>query len=169
MVALESIERYPFFSFLKPEKLNTIGEISKEESFDGGVVIFHEKEHADWLYILVEGGVELFFIVDVRYQPEQRKELRFGEVSPGEMFGISALIEPHILTSSARTSKPSKVIKIAAASLQALCEKDDQLAYGFMKQVAKATIKRLNATRLQLASVLSGAHAEENSLMEVVL
>jgi hypothetical protein len=60
------------------------------------------------------------------------------------------------------------VIKIAGASLQALCEQDDQLAYGFMKRVAKATIARLNATQLQLASVLSEINGEQNPMMEAI-
>jgi CRP/FNR family transcriptional activator FtrB len=169
MVLPELIERYPLFRFLKPEKLMSIAGISTEESFDRGVIIFHEKQHADWLYILMEGAVELFYTVEVEYRPEQRKELLCGEVSPGEVFAISALIEPHILTLTARTSKPSRVVKIDATRLQALCEKDDQLAYGFMKQVAKATIKRLNATRLQLATVWSKTNDDEKSLDEVAI
>ena len=169
MVLPELIERYPLFSFLKSEKLMSIAGISTEVTFDRGAIIFYEKQHADWLYILMEGGVELFYTVEVEYRPDQRKELPCGEVSPGEVFGISALIEPHILTLTARTSRPSRVIKIDATGLQALCEKDDQLAYGFMKQVAKATIKRLNATRLQLATVWSRTNEEGKSLKEVAI
>jgi CRP/FNR family transcriptional regulator, transcriptional activator FtrB len=169
MVLPGLIERYPLFSFLEPEKLKSIAEISKEESFECGVIIFHEKQRADWLYILMEGGVELFYTVEVEYCPEQRKELVCGEVCPGEVFAISALNEPHILTLTARTSKPSRMIKIDAIRLQALCEKDDQLAYGFMKQVAKATIKRLNATRMQLASVWSKTNEDEKSSEKVAI
>ena len=80
MVLPELIERYPLFSFLKPEKLMSIAGISTEESFDSGAIIFHEKQHADWLYILMEGGVELFYTVEVEYRPDQRKELPCGEV-----------------------------------------------------------------------------------------
>ncbi len=169
MVLPELIERYPLFSFLTSEKLMSIAGISTEVAFDRGEIIFHEKQHADWLYILMEGGVELFYTVEVEYHPEQRKELPCGEVSPGEVFAISALIGPHILTLTARTTMPTRVVKIDAVELQALCEKDDQLAYGFMKQVAKATIKRLNATRQQLAAVWSKTKEEGKSIQEVVI
>lgn len=161
MVAPELFHHYPFFSFLKPAQLKMIAGISKEETYPSGTVIFREKEPAEWLYILVKGSVDLYFTVEVEYHPEQRKELLFGVINPVEFFGISALIEPHLLTASARSAKDCHVIKINAASLLELCNQDDQLAYGLMKQIAKATIERLNATRLQLAIAWSTAQETE--------
>jgi CRP-like cAMP-binding protein len=168
MVALELIHQYPFFNFLEPDQLQSIAEISKEEHLEGGKIIYHEKGQADWLYILVEGSVEMFFAVDVDNLREQRKELLFGVVNPGDMFGVSAMIEPHIHTSTARTSKPSHVIEIDAAKLRALFEKDDQLAYGFMRQAAKAIMKRLNRTLQELATAWSTSQENEDSSVEVV-
>ncbi len=155
MITPELLQHYPFFGFLTPVQLKAIARIAKEESLESGRIIFREHEHADWLCILVKGNIDLFFTIEVEYHPELRKELLFGTINPGELFGISALIEPHILTSSARTSKPSQVIKIEAPRLLALCNKDEQLAYGLVSQVAKTSMERLNATRLQLATAWS--------------
>ncbi|MGE5225114.1 MAG: Crp/Fnr family transcriptional regulator [Omnitrophica WOR_2 bacterium] len=155
MVAPELFHHYPFFSFLKTAQLQALAGISREESYPAGTIVFREKEPAGWLYILVKGSIDLFYTVEVEYHPEQRKELFFGVINPGDFFGISALIEPHVLTSSARAAKASHVIKIDAAKLQALCDADEKLAYGLITQVAKATIERLNATRLQLATAWS--------------
>ncbi len=166
MVLPELIERYPLFSFLKSEKLMSIAGISTEEFFDSGAIIFRENDPADWLYILIEGGVELFYTVDRDYRPDQRKELLCGEVSPGEVFAISALMGSPLLTLTARCTKASRVVKIDAHELQVICKQDEQLAYGFTKQVAKATLKRLNAARMQLASVLSKTDEEKKSLVE---
>jgi CRP-like cAMP-binding protein len=155
MITPELLHHYPFFGFLTPVQLKAIARIAKEETVESGTIIFREQEHADWLCILVKGNVDLFFTIEVEYHPELRKELLFGTINPGEIFGISALIEPHILTSSARASKPSQVIKIEAPGLLALCNKDERLAYGLVSQVAKTTMQRLNATRLQLATAWS--------------
>lgn len=78
-------------------------------------------------------------------------------IGPGELFGISALIEPHILTASARASEPSQVIQIDMEGLLVLCEQNERFAFSLMDQVAKTTMERLNATRLQLAAVWSSA------------
>ncbi len=168
MVAPDFFRPYPFFSFLNSTQLKTIAAISREENYPGGAIIFREKERAGWLYILVKGSVDLFFTVEVEYHPEQRKELIFGVLNPGDFFGISALIEPHILTSTARTARPSHVIKIDAAGLLALCERDEKLAYGLINQVARATIERLNATRQQLAAAWIMAQAPELNFKEAL-
>jgi CRP-like cAMP-binding protein len=153
MVKPELFHHYPIFSFLKPDKLAAIATISKEEFYEKGAIIYREKEHTDFLYILVKGSVELLFKIEAD-NPEL-KELPFGKVTAGEMFGLSALLEPYIHTSTARASRPSQVIKINAAGLMALCKEDTQMAYRIMRQVAKTTSKRLNATRLQLAMAYS--------------
>jgi len=152
MIIPELLGRYPFFSFLKPAKLNSIAKIAVEEAYERGEIVFRENAFADALYILLKGSLELYFTVDIKYHPEQRKELKFRVIYPGELFGISALIEPYMLTSSARATEPSRVAKILAKPLLEICEQDDKLAYTLTQQVAKAAIDRLNATRLQLAA-----------------
>ena len=153
MIPLEFIQKYPFFSFLNQDQQKSIAEISEEEQFDPGAMIYKEKERADWLYFLVSGNVDRLFTIEVEYHPEQNKEIVYGEVIPGEMFGILALIEPRIHSSSARASKHCEMVKIDAVRLLDLFEKDDQLAYDFMKQASKTIEKRLNMTLEQLASV----------------
>lgn len=153
MVQPEFLSRYPFFSFLKPAQLKKIAKVAKEETYERGEIILREHDRADAFYILLKGSVELLFIVEVEYHPELRKELRFRVIYPGESFGISAFIEPHILTSTARAVEPSQVIKIDAAPILEMCQKDEKLAYALIHQVAKVAVDRLNASRLQLAAV----------------
>lgn len=153
MIQPELLGQYPLFSFLKPAQLKKIAKIAKEQRVERGEILFHENERADALYVLLKGSVELLFVVDVEYHPELRKELRFRVIYPGETFGISAFIEPYLLTATARAVEPSQVIKIDAAPVLELCQKDEKLAFGLIQQVAKTAMDRLNATRLQLAAV----------------
>lgn len=155
MVIHELLSQYPFFSFLNKSQLKTIARLSKNKTFESGELIFREGEHADWLFVLIEGIVDLFFTVELPTTSKLSKELLFGQVNPIEIFGISALIEPHLLTSSARASQTSQVIMIEAAGLLALCNKDEKLAYAFIRQVGKAVMERIHATRSQLAIVNS--------------
>ena len=149
------LHQYAFFAKLSPTQLKSIAKIAREISYDIGTMIFKEGENADGLYILVNGSIDLFFTVDVDSPSGDRKELHFGIINPGELFGISALIEPYTLTSSARVTKPSLVIRIDGISLQNLCMKDDKLAYAIIQQVARTSMERLSAARLQLATALS--------------
>ena len=153
MVHPELLSRYQFFSFLKPAQLKKIAKVAKEEAYERGAILFRENDKANAFYILLKGSVELLFVVDVEYHPELHKELRFRVIYPGESFGISAFIEPHILTSTARAVEPSSVIKIEAGPVLEMCQKDEKLAYALIHQVARVAVDRLNATRLQLAAV----------------
>ena len=159
MIAPELLRRYPFFSFLKPAQLKKIAQIAKEETYERSAILFKENEPADTFFILLKGSIELYFTVEVEYHPELRKELKFRVIYPGESFGISAFIQPHVLTSSARATEPSRVIKIEAAPVLEMSQEDEKLAYELIYRVAKAAMDRLNATRLQLAAAWTPVEA----------
>lgn len=162
MVTPDLLQYYPLFSIFTPEQLSSLAEIAEEVSFERGALIFKEGDPAEEVFILLRGSVELYFTVEVEYKPELRKELFFDVIKPGEVFGISALISPNHLTATARVSHPSRVIRIEAGALLALCERDDEVAYQLMHQVARAAIERLRATRLQLGAALAGERLLNN-------
>jgi CRP-like cAMP-binding protein len=151
MISPEILRRYPFFGPLNDAQLKAIAMIAEEVTFEKGETLFNERKTAEALFLLMEGSIDLYYTIEEEH-PELRKEFPVGEINPGEPFGISALIEPYVLTSTARASAPTHVIMISASSLRALCEVDKDLAFVFMRQVAKAALERLNATRVQLAA-----------------
>lgn len=151
MISPELLRRYPFFGPLNDAQLKAIAMIADEVTIEEGVTLFKEKEPAEAMYFLKEGTIDLFYTVEEE-PPEFRKEFPVGEINPGEPFGISSVIDPYILTSTARTARSSQLVKIAASPLRALCEVDNELALIFMRQVAKVALERLGATRVQLAA-----------------
>jgi CRP-like cAMP-binding protein len=152
MVSPELLRRYPFFGPLDDARLKAVAMIAEEETVPAGTILLRENEPAGQLFLLIDGAVDLFGSVADAYRPGEYKEFALGEVNPGEPFGISALIEPHKLTTSARAAKRSRLLRIDAVALRALFEQDLQLAYLLTRQVAKAAMERLNATRIQLAA-----------------
>jgi CRP/FNR family transcriptional regulator, cyclic AMP receptor protein len=152
MISPELLRRFPFFGNLENSQLVAISIIAEEETFNSGEEIFQERNPAESLYLLEEGSIDLYFTVVDNFHPELRKEFSVGEINPGEPFGISALIEPYILTAAARVSSPSKVIKINASSLRSTMDTDPSLSCALMRKMAKAAIDRLNDTRIQLAA-----------------
>jgi len=91
-------------------------------------------------------------LVTSKHDPSYKKEYFVSDINPGEIFGISALIEPYIYTATLRADKVSRVIQIRAAPLRALCEVDMKLSSGLHHAVAKAAMERLNNTRTQLVA-----------------
>lgn len=74
------------------------------------------------------------------------------QVNIGEPFGISTLIEPYVLTSTARSSNTSRVLRFDGNALRELFAEDQELELLLLRQVAKTAVERLHATRTQLAA-----------------
>ena len=152
MISPELLRRYPFFGFLEDDQLKEVAMKAEEQAFEKGETIFQEGQPAGALYFLLEGDIDLYYTVEESFHSELKKEFPVGEINPGEPFGISACIEPYVLTSTARTTKACRVLKIEASILRQLMEADTQFAYTLMRRVAKAALERLHATRIQLAA-----------------
>ena len=148
MISLELLRRSPFFAGLDEQELKSIALMSGQVQSAAGTTLFEEGETANAFYLLLEGSVALSFNSPL----EPNSQIHIDEVNPGEPFAISALIPPHILTHTARTSSPCQMIRIDAAALRALCDKDCNVGYTLMRQVATAAMERLYFTRVQLAA-----------------
>ncbi len=152
MVSPELLRRYPFFGFLDTTQLKAMAMIAEEVEPQTGEDLFKTDQPAAALYLLVGGNIELWYIVADKLDKDLRKEFYICDINPGEILGISAVIEPYQYVSTARVTSPSRLIKIEAAALRALCEIDCQLGYGLMRQTAKAAMDRLHDTRIQLVA-----------------
>ncbi len=152
MVSPELLRRYPFFGFLNDAQLKAVAMIAEEIAVEPGESILQVGKPAEALYFLIEGSAELHYIVEDRFDLAVRKELYISHINPGEIFGISALIEPYQYTGTIRATGACRVLKIEASALRALCEVDLMMAHGLMRQTAKAAMERLEDTRVQLAA-----------------
>jgi len=152
MVSPELLRRYPFFAFMTHSQQQEVAMISDEVEVPANMILFNIDEKADALYLLIIGSVDLHYVVMDENLPALRKDFLIGTINPGDVFGISAMIEPYVLTSSAVTTQPCTVLKIDAIALRDLCEQDHDLAYGLQKQLARTTMERLHATRVLLAA-----------------
>jgi CRP-like cAMP-binding protein len=160
MIALERLRHLPFFAFMDERQLKAVATIAQEVRFNEGDEICEAHTLSDALCFLLEGSVLYYMVVISEYQPDYRKEYFIGVVNPGEIFGVSSLIEPHLHTATLRADKPSRVIKIDGSALHALCEEDVHFCLGLMKAVAKTAMNRLEMTRVQLVTQMAGKQNE---------
>ena len=149
MISPELLKRYPFFGSLDEPQLKRIASICDEVKLEAGQVIFEECDTAETLYLLEEGSVELFYRFLKAAEPP--KQFYVGDINPGEVFGISSLIEPYALNATAKAAHPGKAIKVKAEALRQLMEKDPVLGYRLMIQTTRTTMERLAALRVQFA------------------
>ncbi len=148
MISPELLRRYPFFCCLNDAEQKAIAQVAEEIICETGTVLFEEGQPVQALHFLLEGSVDLYYKVP----GDGSDPLLVSEVSIGEPFGISALIEPYNLTATARVSRPSRILRIPAAALRGLCEADSKMGYALMRQVAHVAMERLHFARVQLAA-----------------
>jgi CRP-like cAMP-binding protein len=148
MISPEILRRYPFFCCLNEDQQKAIAMITEEIQVEPGTVLFREGQAVQALYVLVEGDVDLYYAAS----GNAHDEFLVGEVNVGEAFGISALIEPYTLTATARVASWSRLLKIDAPALRALCEVDCKMGYALTRQVAQIALERLHFARVELAA-----------------
>jgi CRP-like cAMP-binding protein len=155
MVSPELLRRYPFFAPFSEAELRGMALIADEVMLQADQVLFEENTPAIHLFLLLDGCIDLFTTTQEEFNPKTKKEFLFGEINPGEMFALSAVIEPYRLSSSARASRLSRVVRFEAEALRGLFAANTHMGYVGMEQVAKVLRDRLNSTRIQLAAAWS--------------
>ena len=152
MISPELLRRFPFFNFMGEAQLKAVAMIAEELTYEKDELIVGTGKPANDLFFLVDGSVAYYAVVTSEHDPYYRKEYFITNINPGEIFGISSLIEPYLYTANLKADKVSRVIKISATSLRALCEVDAKLHCGMQSAVAKAAMERLEYTRVQLVA-----------------
>jgi CRP/FNR family cyclic AMP-dependent transcriptional regulator len=152
MISPELLRRYPFFGSLSDAQIKAMAMIAEEEEYEKDAIICEEGKPADAFYLLLDGGVSLYYKSEEEYHPTSRRDFLVGEVSPGEIFAISVLVEPYIFTATVKAERKSKVVKFDSAGINGLIEKDPRLYCTLMREIAKAAMERLAYARIQLAA-----------------
>ncbi len=149
MVSSELLRRYPFFALLTDEQLKAIAMIAEEKTYPKETLLLKEDTTAKKLILLLEGDVDLVYSGGGEGAVSNAL---VGSIAPGEMLGVSSLIEPYTYISSARATMPVKVVEIDGAAVRALMQVDKILGYALMRNVAAAVLERLKYTQVELAA-----------------
>jgi len=149
MVSPELLRRYPFFASLDEHQLEAIAMITQEKKYPKGALLVKENTDAICLALLIEGDIDLIFSGGGE---GAIANALVGSIAPGEVYGVSSLIEPYRYTATARATMPVKVIELDGLALRRLVEKDSGMGCTMMRNVAIAVLERLRYTQVELAA-----------------
>jgi CRP-like cAMP-binding protein len=155
MISPELLRRYPFFGHLSPAELAAMAMIGEDVKLKDEQVVLEEGKPAHALYFLLEGGIDLYYTVKEDARKKECKEILVCQINVGEPFGISTLIEPNVLTASVRSNGASRVLQFDHKALKEAMKADPALELALVREMAKAAIQRLDATRVLLAAAWS--------------
>ena len=133
------------FQGLIPSQLKRIEAITAEQHIGEGHWLFKEKQPATSVYLLKDGAIELVTRV------KGTIEIPVSIIRPDNgCLGISALVEPHLYSLSARCLQDSIVLKIEQSDLNSLMHNDIELRCTIMTNLAKKIFERLKETRQEV-------------------
>ncbi len=129
------IQRAELFSDLSMEAINEIKTSMVEESHNKGTILFRQDDPADYFFTLMEGRVELAV--------GKQGEIDYTVSLPGEIFGLSSMVDRDCYTADAKCTAPTKVAKIKKDKLDRILEKYPRDATLFYKHLSTAIMSRL--------------------------
>ena len=133
------------FRGLNDSHLERISSNTREIGVVAGDEIYREGEEAEAVYVLSTGAVQLVTSVN------NQIELPVSIVrDPGEMFGSSALIEPHLHTLTARCESEGNILVIDRHALQEYISEDHEVGSTIMTNLASYLLSRLKESRQEL-------------------
>jgi len=146
----EQLQNIPWFQDLHPDHVRRFAEISILRHFKPGEVFFHEGDKQDFFYIVLSGRVALDMFV-----PHHGK-VRFYTCEQWDSFGWSS-VTPVVRTRTAGAVgvMDGSVIATDTVKLQALCDRDHDIGYLFMRRMTNVIASRLLVTRLQLLDMFA--------------
>lgn len=139
MAKIHDLKLFGIFSELNDNELENIAEIAKQETYEKGRRIFQEKSIARNLYLVKDGSIE------IRMRGAGGKEMVVDSVGPGEVFGWSAVTEPHAFTAASYAMEASEVLVVSGSVLRDLFKKNNHIGYKVMMKVASVIAHRLRS------------------------
>jgi len=144
---LEVLRKCNLFRGLNDEQLNVVEKMSTSEVFEPGVLICKQGSKADKIWVIEEGLAGIILLVG----PLAQRQLQ--SVSNFECFGWSAMIEPHVRTSTVKAIRRTRVLAFSGQELCDLCSTNPELGYKISAAVARMLATRLRHAFTQLLGV----------------
>jgi len=154
MVSIEVLKGFDLFAGLSDDELKDIARVATEHVCEKGTLSFAEGGKAENLELVRNGQVAIEFHIR---RLSKHAKVTIIVLGPGRVFGWSALVEPGILTASARCVERTQIIKMRATDLIDIFEENNHIGYVVMKNLAATISSRLRRTREKLALQMPGA------------
>lgn len=152
MISPELLRRFPIFVGFTESQLKALAIIAEETELAAHTIMFEEGAPAQNFYLLVKGSIDLYMKSEEENNPASRRDFTVGEINPGEIFGLSTILNPTAYELTGRCAEDSIVLSFDGIALRQLIDEDIHFAYQTMRMIAFALKQRLYSARVQLAA-----------------
>ena len=158
----DDVRRLPPFSDMEEANFEEVMQAAFLQRFPAQVQLIEAGERPDFLYIVVEGCVELFANANGR-------ETTMDLVRPVATFILAAVMKDAVYLMSARTTEKSRILMIPSTSIREVFQRDAAFARAMVVELAsryRQMVKALKNQKLRtsverLANYLIAADREQ--------
>lgn len=143
----QTIRQLPLFSKMEEHHFEQLMRAAYAQRIPQHVDLIREGEPADFLYLVMEGRVELF-------SASHGRETSMAIVSPVSTFILAATIKDAPFLMSARTATASTLLLIPSQNVRAAFENDPEFARAIVAELAtcyRSVVKSMKNLKLRTA------------------
>ncbi|MBL4731354.1 MAG: cyclic nucleotide-binding domain-containing protein [Rhizobiaceae bacterium] len=126
---LAEIRNLALFEGMEEENFSAAIQAAYLQNFPAQVLLANEGDDADFLFIVIDGCVELFALANGR-------EATMAMVGPADSFILAAVIKDAPYLMSARTLEKSRILMVPAQNIRNAFEKDGAFARATIEELA---------------------------------
>jgi len=159
---LPQVRALELFARVSESAFDSLVQAAYLQTFPAQLELIAEGDTADFLYVVVDGCVELF-------AKSNGRESTIGTVHPGGTFILAAVLKDAVYLMSARTCQKSRILLIPSEDVRAAFESDETFARAIVKELAscyRGVVKdhkdiKLRTAVERLANRLLRYHADQ--------
>ncbi len=146
---IEAIQNIPWFVDLTSAQIERLVGIAGITSVDTGALLFREGDREDFMYVILEGQLNLD-----GYVPTQGTHCIYT-ADPLDILGWSSMT-PIVRqrTASATAISPVKLLRFDSVALRHMCDEDHDLGYLIMKRIANVCASQYLVNRIVLYDLI---------------
>jgi signal transduction histidine kinase len=149
----EALRKSEIFQGLTDEELDKLIPLCQEQHYQAGAVMCCEGPQCSYVQTLRSGKVALE--TELAISRSGAETATIDVLSPGASFCWSALMEPHILTSSGRCLEKTEMIALDGEKVKVLLDENPEIGYKVANNLVKVVASRLQHTKLTMEHILS--------------
>lgn len=149
------MNRTEIFEELDADMIDLISPLFETYSCQPGTTIFQQGEQAEFLYLVLDGKV------DMSFKPYDGVPITVSHIGKGGLFGWSAVVGSDNYTSTAVAIEDLEAVRVHGSDLRKFCREHPEAGKDILERLANGVSSRWNDAHKQVQAILFQGIAEK--------
>jgi CRP-like cAMP-binding protein len=142
------VNRRAILKELDEDMIELLDPLIETFSCQPGTIIFQQGDRADFLYLVVDGNV------DMSFKPYDGTPITIAHVGKGDLFGWSAVVGSDAYTSTAIAIGDLEALRVHGDELRKFCLEHPEIGQNILERLADGASSRWKDAHNQVKAIL---------------